>query len=152
MQFTAKMEVTWKIQHGKSHLYLDGRNMESRVLGKKNVVREKSFAFALRTVRLAMFLRDAKREFVLSKQVLRSGTAIGALVRESEHAQSRADFISKLSIALKEANETDYWIDLLHQSDLLTSDQFQSIHRDIQELIRLLVSIVKSAKSSPPKP
>lgn len=124
--------------------------MECRGVGKKNVVREKSFAFALRTVRLAKFLRDGKREFVLSKQVLRSGTAIGALVRESEHAQSRADFISKLSIALKEANETDYWIDLLHQSDLLTSDQFHSIHRDIQELIRLLVSIVKSTKSSPP--
>ena len=103
--------------------------MESRGVAKKNVVREKSFAFALRTVRLAKFLRDAKREFVLSKQVLRSGTAIGALVRESEHAQSRADFISKLSIALKEANETD---------------------RDIQELIRLLVSIVKSTKSSSP--
>jgi four helix bundle protein len=151
MQITTKMEITWKNQNGKSRSCMDRRNMESRVLGKKNVVREKSFAFALRMVRLAKFLRDAKREFVLSKQVLRSGTAIGALVRESEHAQSRADFISKLSIALKEANETDYWIDLLHQSDYLTSDQFQSIRRDIQELIRLLVSIVKSTKSSPPK-
>jgi four helix bundle protein len=151
MQTTTKMEITWKNQNGISRSCIDGRNMENRVLGKKNVVREKSFAFALRTVRLAKFLRDAKREFVLSKQILRSGTAIGALVRESEHAQSRADFISKLSIALKEANETDYWIDLLHQSDYLTSDQFQSIHRDIQELIRLLVSIVKSTKSSLPK-
>ena len=150
MQTTTKMEITWTNQNGISRACIDGRNMENRVFGKKNVVREKSFAFALRTVRLAKFLRDAKREFVLSKQVLRSGTAIGALVRESEHAQSRADFISKLSIALKEANETDYWIDLLHQSDYLTSDQFQSIHRDIQELIRLLVSIVKSTKSSPP--
>ena len=150
MQIITKMEIIWKNQNGKSRSCLHGRNMGSRGLGKKNVVREKSFAFALRTVRLAKLLREAKCEFVLSKQVLRSGTAIGALVRESEHAQSRADFISKLSIALKEANETDYWIDLLHQSDLLTSDQFQSIHRDIQELIRLLVSIVKSTKSCPP--
>ena len=150
MQIVTKMGSTWKNQNGKSRSCLVGWSMESRGVAKKNVVREKSFAFALRTVRLAKFLRDAKREFVLSKQVLRSGRAIGALVRESEHAQSRADFISKLSIALKEANETDYWIDLLHQSDLLTSDQFQSIHRDIQELIRLLVSIVKSTKSSPP--
>jgi four helix bundle protein len=152
MQDSAKMEITWKNQNGKLGACCDGRNMESRMFGKKNVVREKSFAFALRTVRLAKFLRDAKREFVLSKQVLRSGTAIGALIRESEHAQSRADFISKLSIALKEANETDYWIDLLHQSDYLTSGQFQSIHSDIQELLRLLVSIVKSSKSRPPKP
>ena len=73
----------------------------------------KSFAFALRVVKLAKYLQEEKREFVLSKQVLRSGTAIGALVREAEHAQSKADFISKMSIALKEANETDYWLDLL---------------------------------------
>ena len=91
-----KMEITWKNQNGKSRSCIDGRNTESRVFGKKNVVRVKSFAFALRAVRLAKFLRDAKREFVLSKQVLRSGTAIGALVRESEHAQSRADFISSV--------------------------------------------------------
>jgi four helix bundle protein len=151
MQITTKMAITREQQNGNLRSCIDGRNMETQVFGKKNVVREKSFAFALRTVRLAKFLRDAKREFVLSKQVLRSGTAIGALVRESEHAQSRADFISKLSIALKEANETDYWIDLLHQSDYVTSEQFQSIHHDIQELIRLLVSIVKSTKSTPPK-
>ncbi|MGE3492362.1 MAG: four helix bundle protein [Vicinamibacterales bacterium] len=89
---------------------------------KPNPVRDKSFAFALRVVKLARGLQDEKREFVLSRQVLRSGTAIGALVREAEHAQSRADFISKMSIALKEANETDYWVDLLHQSGLITKD------------------------------
>lgn len=114
---------------------------------RRNVVREKSFAFALRMVKLAKYLQEQKREFVLAKQVLRSGTAIGALVREAEHAQSKADFISKMSIALKEANETDYWLDLLHQSDYVTSESHASIHPDIQELIKLLVSIVKTSKS-----
>lgn len=117
---------------------------------RKNVVKDKSFAFALRVVKLAQYLQEQKREFVLSKQVLRSGTAIGALVRESEHAQSKADFISKMSIALKEANETDYWLDLLHQSEYLTPENHASIHPDIQELIKLLVSIVKTSKNQRP--
>ena len=115
---------------------------------KPNVVRDKSFLFAFRVVKIARFLQQQKREFVLSKQVLRSGTAIGALVREAEHAQSKADFIRKMSIALKEANETDYWIDLLHQSVYLTQDSYYSIHPDIQELIKLLVSIVKTSKGA----
>jgi four helix bundle protein len=84
---------------------------------KENIVKEKSFCFAVRIVNLSKYLVEQKREFVLSKQILRSGTAIGALIRESEHAESKADFIHKLSIALKEANETDYWIDLLHQTN-----------------------------------
>ena len=113
----------------------------------KNVVKDKSFAFALRVVKLAKYLQEQKKEFVLSKQVLRSGTAIGALVREAEHAQSRPDFINKMSIALKEANETDYWLDLLHQSEYITPESFNSIHPDIQELIKLLVSIVKTSKT-----
>ncbi len=78
---------------------------------------------------------------------MRSGTAIGALVREAEHAQSKADFISKMSIALKEANETDYWLDLFHQSGYITQESYDSIHPDIQELIKLLVAIVKTTKS-----
>ena len=121
--------------------------MENERGGRRNVVREKSFAFALRVVKLAKYLQEQKREFVLAKQVLRSGTAIGALVREAEHAQSKADFINKMSIALKEANETDYWLDLLHQSDYVTAESHASIHPDIQELIKLLVSIVKTSKS-----
>jgi four helix bundle protein len=80
---------------------------------KENTVKDKSFAFALRVIKLAKYLENKKREFVLSRQVLRSGTAIGALVREAEHAESRADFIHKMSIALKEANETLYWLELL---------------------------------------
>lgn len=112
----------------------------------KNVVRDKSFAFALRVVKLAQYLQQEKHEFVLSKQVLRSGTSIGALVREAEHAQSKADFINKMSIALKEANETEYWIELLHQSDYITTDSYTSIHPDIEELLKLLVSIVKTSR------
>lgn len=113
---------------------------------RENPVREKSFAFALRIVALVKSLQAEKKEFILSKQLLRSGTAIGALVREAEHAQSKADFVSKMSIALKEANETDYWLDLLHHSDYLDEESYAAIHPVIQELIKLLVSIVKTAK------
>lgn len=109
---------------------------------------EKSFTFALRIVKMAKFLQTEKREYILSKQILRSGTAVGALVREAEHAQSKADFINKMSIALKEANETDYWIELLFQSGDLTEASYQSIKPDIQELIKLLVSIVKTSKEN----
>jgi len=107
---------------------------------------QKSFAFALRVVKLSKYLQNEKREYVLSKQVLRSGTAIGALVREAEHAQSKADFINKMSIALKEANETDYWLELLFQSGEISQESFESIKPDIQELLKLLVSIVKTSK------
>jgi four helix bundle protein len=115
---------------------------------RQNVIKEKSFTFALRIVKLAKYLQDEKKEFVLSRQILGSGTAIGALVREAEHAQSRADFISKMSIALKEANETDYWIDLLGQSDYFKKDGYESIHPEIQKIIKLLVAIVKTAKNN----
>jgi four helix bundle protein len=114
--------------------------------GKK--VKELSFAFALRIVKLCRFLGQEQREFVLSKQLLKSGTAIGALVREAEHAESRADFIHKMTIALKEANETLYWIELLHQSQLLDQKGFDSINPDIVELLKLLTSIVKSSKKN----
>jgi four helix bundle protein len=115
---------------------------------KENVIKTKSFAFALRVVKLARYLQTEQKEYVLSKQVLRSGTAIGALVREAEHAQSKADFVSKMSIALKEANETEYWIDLLHQSDYITNDSYDSLHPNIEELLKLLVSIVKTSRSA----
>lgn len=115
---------------------------------KENVVKDKSFAFALRIVNLYKFLCKEKREFVLSKQLLRSGTAIGALVREAEQAESRADFIHKMSIALKEANESDYWIELLYQSGYLDPSGYQSIAADCQELLRLLISIVKTSKNN----
>ena len=111
-----------------------------------NVVRTKSFEFALRIVKLYRYLKEEKKEYVLSKQVLRSGTAIGALVRESQQAESKADFIHKLAIALKEANETEYWIELLFQSGFLEQKSYQSIHADIEELLRLLTAIIKTTK------
>ncbi len=113
---------------------------------KENVVKAKSFAFALRVVKLAKYLQCEKKEFVLSKQVLRSGTAIGALVREAEHAESKADFTHKMSIALKEANETLYWLELLHQSNYIVESSFEAIRVDSEELIKLLVAIVKTSK------
>ena len=115
---------------------------------KENIVKDKSFAFALRVVNLAKYLENKKREFVLSRQVLRSGTAIGALVREAEHAESRADFIHKMSIALKEANETLYWLELLRQGEYIGDQNFESVRSDSEELIKLLVSIVKSTKGA----
>jgi four helix bundle protein len=113
-----------------------------------NVVKDKSFQFALRIVKLYRYLKDEKKEYVLSKQILRSGTAIGALIRESQHAESKADFIHKLAIALKEANETDYWIELLYQSGYLEEKSYQSIHIDINELLSLLISIIKKTKTN----
>jgi four helix bundle protein len=113
---------------------------------KENIIKEKSYAFALRMIKAYKYLTRKQREFILAKQVLRSGTAIGALVREAEHAQSTADFISKMNIALKEANETEYWLMLLKDSDYINEKSFSSIHNDCDELIRMLVSIVKTTK------
>lgn len=114
----------------------------------KSAVRDKSFAFALRVVKLYQFLVEQKKEFVLSKQLLRSGTAIGALVREAEQAESKPDFIHKMAIALKEANETAYWLELLHQSGYIDDKGFESIHPDSIELLKLLTSIIKSSKTA----
>lgn len=116
----------------------------------ENLVRDKSFAFALRVVKLVKYLQGDVKEYVLSKQVMRSGTAIGALVAEAQHAESRADFIHKMSIALKEANETLYWLELLHRSEYIEDQAFQSIRDDSEELVKLLVSIVKTAKKAKP--
>ena len=113
---------------------------------RKNVIYKKSYDFAVRIVRLYQYLSKQKNEYVLSKQLLRSGTSIGASIREAKFAQSKADFISKNSIALKEANESDYWIDLLKDTGFLDKKSHESIKKDIEEIIRLLVSIVKSSK------
>lgn len=113
---------------------------------KENVIASKSYAFALRIVKAYKFLSLEQREFILSKQLLRSGTAIGALVKEAEHAQSKADFINKMNIALKEANETEYWLMLLKDSNFIDEKSFQSIAEENKELIRMLISIVKTSK------
>lgn len=113
---------------------------------KENVVKNKSFAFALRVVKIYQFLCEQRKEFVLSKQLLRSGTAVGALVREAEHAESPADFIHKMAIALKEANETEYWIELLFQSNYIDETAYNSIKTDLTEILKLLISIIKTTK------
>ena len=111
-----------------------------------NVVLDKSFDFAVRIVNLYKFLCQHKKEYILSKQLLRSGTSIGANVAEAQQAQSKPDFVSKLSIALKEASETDYWIRLLHATDYLNDKEKDSILLDCAELIKMLTAIVKSSK------
>jgi four helix bundle protein len=114
----------------------------------ENIIKNKSFAFAIRIVKLYQFLCDTKKEFVLSKQLLRSGTAVGAMVREAEHAESKADFKHKMAIAQKEINESIYWLELLKETDYLTNEQFQSINADAIEIIKLLTSIIKSTKAN----
>lgn len=113
---------------------------------KDSVLKDKSYAFAIRIVKLSQHLQSEKKEFVLSKQILRSGTAIGALIREAQFGQSRADFANKMSIALKEANETDYWLCLLKDTEFISGKLFESIQTDCRELIAMLVSTVKTSK------
>ena len=112
-----------------------------------NSIQEKSFRFAVRIVKLCRYLQNEKKEFILTKQLLRSGTSIGANVSESQQAQSRPDFVSKLNIALKEATETEYWLRLLHETDYLNNEQFDSIFNDCNEVKSLLVAIVKTTKN-----
>lgn len=114
---------------------------------KDNLIAEKSFAFAVRVVNLYKHLAGDKKEFILSKQVLRCGTSIGANISEAEKAQSNADFYAKLTIALKEANETLYWLRLMYATDFLTEKEFLSMEADAEELVAILVSITKTLKS-----
>jgi four helix bundle protein len=112
----------------------------------KGPMQDKSYAFALRIVKLCKYLYKNK-EIVLSKQLIRSGTAIGALLCEAEFAQSAADFINKQSIALKEANETVYWLNLLHDSEYLDNEQFESMESECKELVAMLVTSIKKMKN-----
>ena len=109
-------------------------------------VEEKSFRFAIRIVNLYRFLRQEKKEFVLSKQLMRSGTSIGANIAEAQQAQSRADFVSKMNIALKEAAETNYWLRLLRATEYMTDEEFDSVYHDCRELEKMLTAIIKSTK------
>ena len=113
----------------------------------KSIVREKAFVFAIHVVRLYKLLCE-RNEYVLSKQMLRSGTAIGALLKEAEHAQSVADFINKVNIALKEANETEYWLMLLKETDYISETEYESMNENCSELIKLTASIVKTTKNN----
>ncbi len=121
-------------------------DFRSDAVQKNNILHQKSYAFAIRVVNLSQYLIKEKKEYILSKQILRSGTSVGALVSESEFAQSHADFINKLTIGLKEANETKYWINLLHDTNFISKAMYTSLLSDIKELIKLLVSIIKKLK------
>ena len=112
-----------------------------------NLVRKKSYDFAVRIVRLYRYLSEKKKEYVLSRQLLRSGTSIGANVEEAIGGQSLADFGSKLAIAYKEARETSYWLRLMRDTNYLTETEFNSIHADAEELCRIIGSIQKTVKS-----
>ena len=114
----------------------------------EHICAEKSFEFAVRIVNLRKYLVQEHREFVLSKQLLRSGTSIGANVSEAQRAQSHADFVSKMSIALKETNETHYWLRLLYRTEYLSKTQFESLEKDVLELLSILTAICKTANKN----
>ena len=111
-----------------------------------SIIGDKSKAFAIRIINLYKYLQTEKNEYVLSKQLLRSGTSIGANAAEGNRGQTKPDFYSKMNIALKEAEETSYWLDLLHETNYLTDDEFADIHNDCEELIKILVAITKKQK------
>ena len=113
---------------------------------RENIVKTKSFAFAVKIVQLYRSLSGEQKEYVLSKQLLRSGTAVGAMVREAEHAESKADFKHKLAIAQKEINESIYWLELLKASDYLEGTRHDTLRNDAIELIRIITAIIKRVK------
>lgn len=117
---------------------------------KRSILMDKSKAFALRIIKLYKYLCEQKNEYVLSKQILRSGTSIGANIHEAFYAQSTADFISKLSISQKEDGETLYWLELLHDSSFIDDDAFKSIYDDCEELMKLLTVSIKKSKNITP--
>ena len=119
---------------------------------KGNPIVDKSRSFAIRIIKLFKYLTDTKKEFILSKQLLKSGTSIGANIHEGVRGQSKADFGSKMSIALKEAHETSYWLDLLHEGEYINHNEFESINQDCEELCKMLMSIVKTTLNRSKRP
>lgn len=123
------------------------RNAQCSIEMKKdseNILLVKSKSFAIRIIRLYQFLSLKKKEFVLSKQLLRSGTSIGANAKEASRGQSRADFASKISVSLKEASESEYWLDLLYETEYISREEYTSLQQDLSEIIRILMSISRS--------
>ena len=118
-----------------------------RIMGAVNI-HEESKRFALEIIKLYSFLNKEKNEYILAKQLLRSGTSIGANVRESKNAQSQLDFLNKINIALKEADETQYWLELLYESNYISEEQFRSLFNDSKIIVGTLVNIVKSVKEN----
>ena len=115
---------------------------------RDNVIEKKSFVFAIEIIKLYKVLRENKKEYVLSKQVLRSGTSIGANIKEAVRGQSKKDFVSKMNIALKEANETEYWLELLLETNYIDEKKYHKILSDCKEICRILNSIVKTSRES----
>lgn len=113
---------------------------------KDSILKDKSLDFAIRAVKLCRYLSSEKKEFVIGNQLLKSGTSIGAMIREAEHGESKSDFIDKLSIAQKECNESIYWLELLYKTDTISLDEFNSIHSDSVELMKIITSIINSTK------
>ena len=113
---------------------------------RDSVLRVKSFDFAIRIVNLYKYLKNEHGEYILSQQLIRSGTSIGAIIREAEHAESSRDFVHKLSIGLKEANESKYWLDLLFATDYITLKMYESLNKDCEEILKILVASVKTSK------
>jgi four helix bundle protein len=113
---------------------------------RENILKNKSFNFAVRIVNLYKFLKKEHGEYILSQQLIRSGTSIGAVVREAEHAESIRDFVHKLSIGLKEANESKYWLDLLFATEFINKKMYDSLNKDCEELLKLLTASVKTSK------
>ena len=122
--------------------------MENEVSMRDNIAVDKSFEFSVRIVNLYKFLVSEHKEYILSKQLLRCGTSIGANVSEAQRGQSKADFAAKMNIALKEANETEYWIRLLSRTGFISQQQYESIHTDILEIISILMAICKTANAT----
>lgn len=114
----------------------------------ENIIDQKSKAFAVRIVKFTRYLQEEKKEFVLSKQILRSGTSIGANTRERKNAQSKADFVNKFSIALKEADETQYWLELLYESEIIDHAVFNSLNNDLKEIIAIITASIITAKKN----
>lgn len=125
--------------------------MEAGHNPKKNVLENKSLLFALRIINAYKYITQDKQEYILSKQLLRSGTSVGAMIKEAEFAESKMDFIHKLNVALKEANETRYWLMLLKGAEYISVSAYESIEEDCNELIRLLASIIKTSRQNLPK-
>lgn len=113
---------------------------------KENVIVEKSFKFAIRIINLYKYLVDVKKEYVMSKQILRSGTSIGANINEAQSAVSKMDFVNKLGISAKEARETDYWLNLLNSTNYIDKKSFNSIHKDCFEILQIINSIILTSK------
>ena len=114
---------------------------------KENILKEKSLTFSIRIVNLYKYLSETKKEFVLAKQILRSGTSVGAMIREAEFSESSLDFIHKLSIAQKEINETIYWLELIFETKYITKEQYENLSSNAIEIIKLITSSIKTIKS-----